>query len=65
VLRFAPTTTSEELLSVRQILASSPGSTGVQMLFQRPGGEVLRLQAGAELSVEPTAELRQRLAAWL
>jgi DNA polymerase-3 subunit alpha len=65
VLRFAPTTTSEDLLSVRQILASSPGSTGVQLVFQRPTGEVLRLEAGVELSVEPTAELRQRLAAWL
>jgi DNA polymerase-3 subunit alpha len=64
VLRFAPSTTSEDLLSVRQILASSPGSTGVQLVFRRPSGEV-RLEAGTDFRVEPTAELRERLSAWL
>ncbi|MDQ6654790.1 MAG: OB-fold nucleic acid binding domain-containing protein, partial [Verrucomicrobiota bacterium] len=65
VLRFAATATSAELQDVRQILASSPGTTGVQLLFQRADGEVCRLDAGRDFHVQPTAELRERLARWL
>ncbi len=65
VLRFPASATSNELQEVRQILATAPGSTGVQLLFERPNGQLLRLDAGAELRVNPSAELRQRLTRWI
>ncbi|MBA2242005.1 MAG: DNA polymerase III subunit alpha, partial [Chthoniobacterales bacterium] len=65
ILRFCPSATSAELRDVRQILATSPGSAIVQLIFERANGEVLRVDAGAELRVQPTPELKQRLARWL
>ncbi|MGI8821478.1 MAG: DNA polymerase III subunit alpha [Chthoniobacterales bacterium] len=65
VLRFSPAATSTELQDVRQILASSPGSTGVQLLFARADGAICRLEVGPDLHVNATAELRRRLAPWL
>ncbi len=65
VLHFTSAATSAELQDVREILASSPGSTTVNLVFQRPSGEVVRLQAGADLRVTATKELRERLARWL
>jgi DNA polymerase-3 subunit alpha len=65
LLQFSPTTTSEELREVREILASSPGQRRVQLLFDRPNGEALRMDAGADLRVELTHDLEQKLMRWL
>ncbi|HYY14684.1 MAG TPA: DNA polymerase III subunit alpha [Chthoniobacterales bacterium] len=65
LLQFSVTTTSEELREVRQILAASPGKRPVQLLFDRPAGGILRVDASAELRVELTRDLEQKLARWL
>ena len=65
LLQFSPATTSEELHEVREILASSPGQRRVQLLFDRPSGEPLRVDAGVELRVELTGDLEQKLMRWL
>ncbi len=65
MLRFSAAATSAELLDVRQILAASPGAALVQLMFESGNGEIVRMNAGADLRVQPTAELKQRLARWL
>ena len=65
VLRFPMSATSTELQEVRQILATAPGSAGVQLLFERPNGQLLRLDAGAEVRVNPSADLKQKLTRWI
>src|SRR5260370_40541386 len=65
LLQFSPATTTEELREVRELLASSPGQRRVQLLFDRPSGELLRVEAGSELRVELTRDLEQRLMRWL
>jgi DNA polymerase-3 subunit alpha len=64
VLRFDRTTNTADLQHVHQILAATPGSTNVQLLFERAGGEVVRLDPPDDLRVEVTPELEQRLARW-
>src|SRR5437899_7927985 len=61
LLQFSPATTGDELREVRRILASSPGRRPVRLLFDRAGGNALRLDAGAEFSVNLTRELEDRL----
>ena len=65
LLQFSPATTSEELREVRDLLASSPGPRRVQLLFDRPSGEPLRLDAGSDLRVDLTRDLEQKLTRWL
>jgi DNA polymerase-3 subunit alpha len=65
ILRFSAAATSAELLDVRQILASSPGAADVQLMFEGANGAVIRMNVGANLRVDPTAEVKQRLARWL
>jgi len=65
LLQFSPATTKEELREVRELLASSPGRRRVQLLFDRPSGEPLRVDAGADLCVELTRDLEQKLVRWL
>jgi DNA polymerase-3 subunit alpha len=65
MLQFSPATTSEELREVRELLASSPGQRRVQLLFDRPSGDPLRMDAGADLRVELTRDLEQKLMRWL
>jgi len=65
LLQFSPATTSEELREVRELLASSPGQRRVQLLFDRPSGEPLRVDASEELRVELTRDLEQKLMRWL
>jgi DNA polymerase-3 subunit alpha len=65
VLRFPPSATSTELQEVRQILATAPGYAAVQLLFERPNGQLLRLEAGADFRVNPSAELREKLTRWI
>jgi DNA polymerase-3 subunit alpha len=65
LLQFTPAATSDELRQVREILASSPGPQPVQLLFGRPVGEPLRVDAGADFCIDLTRELEQRLSRWL
>ena len=65
LLQFSQSATSAELREVREILASSPGQRRVQLLFDRPSGGPLRMDAGADLRVELTDDLQQRLMRWL
>lgn len=65
LLHFSPAATRDELREVREILASSPGSRRVQLVFGRPDGQALRVDAGADCSVTVTRELEQKLARWL
>jgi DNA polymerase III subunit alpha len=65
LLQFSPATTTEELREVRELLASSPGQRWVQLLFDRPNREPLRVDAGADLRVNLTGELEQKLTRWL
>src|SRR6266849_1476583 len=65
LLQFSPTTTNEELREVREILASSPGQRRVQLLFDRPSGNSLRVDAGADLRVNLTGDLEEKLSRWL
>jgi len=65
LLQFSPATTGDELREVRRILASSPGRRPVRLLFDRANGNALRLDAGAEFSVNLTRELEERLSRWL
>lgn len=64
-LQFSPATTTEELREVRELLASSPGQRRVQLLFDRPSGEPLRVDAGSDLRVDLTCDLKQKLTRWL
>jgi DNA polymerase-3 subunit alpha len=65
VLRFSRSATPSELQEVRQILGAAPGKTAVRLMFERANGELLRLDVGAELCVDRSAELKQKLARWL
>src|SRR3984893_4622378 len=65
ILQFSQATTIKELREVREILACSPGQRRVQLLFDRPNGEPLRVDAGADLRVELTQDLEQKLMRWL
>jgi len=65
LLQFSSATTGDDLRQVREILVSSPGRRPVQLLFDRGDGSSLRLDAGAELRVNLTQELEQKLSRWL
>jgi len=65
LLQFSAAATSEELREVRELLASSPGQRRVQLLFDRPNNGPVRMDAGAELSVNLTHDLEQKLLRWL
>jgi len=65
LLQFSPATTKDELREVREILVSSPGQRRVQLLFDRPAGNPLRVDAGADFRVDLTRELEEKLSRWL
>lgn len=65
LLQFSSGATSDELRQVREILASSPGQQRVQLLFERPTGNSLRLDAGTDCRINLTGELEQKLSRWL
>jgi DNA polymerase III subunit alpha len=65
LLQFSSATTGDELREVRRILASSPGRRPVRLLFDRANGNSLRLDAGAEFSVNLTRDLEEKLSRWL
>ena len=64
-LRFSTGATPDELREVREILTSSPGHQPVQLVFGRPTGEALCLDAGNEFRISLTPELERRLSPWL
>ncbi len=65
LLQFSPATTSDDLLEVRKILASSPGRRPVQFLFDRSPNDPLRVDAGEDFRVDLTSDLEQKLSRWL
>ena len=65
VLRFSPTASAEEFRQVQAVLAASPGTRPVRLMFCRPDGESLQMEAGINLRVAMTPELRDKLAPWL
>src|SRR5437588_5784371 len=65
LLQFSAATTGDELREVRRILSSSPGRRPVRLLFDRANGNALRLDAGAEFSVNLTRDLEEKLSRWL
>ena len=64
-LRFAPGAGADELKTVREILASSPGPRPVTLVLQRESGETVCIDAGERCRVALTAELERQLARWL
>jgi DNA polymerase-3 subunit alpha len=65
VLHFSPTASADEFRQVQAVLAASPGTQPVRLMFCRPDGESLQMEAGINLRVEMTPELRDKLAPWL
>lgn len=65
VLRFSPTANADEFRQVQAALAASPGLQPVRLMFCRPDGEPLQMEAGLDLRVKMTPELRDKLAPWL
>ncbi|HWM24022.1 MAG TPA: DNA polymerase III subunit alpha [Chthoniobacterales bacterium] len=65
VLRFSPTANADEFRQVQAALAASPGLQPVRLMFCRPDGESLQMEAGLDLRVKMTPELRDKLAPWL
>ena len=65
VLCFSATANAEELRQVQSFLATSPGSCPVKLMFCRANGESLQMEAGVNLRVNLTPELRDKLAPWL
>ncbi|MEP6685948.1 MAG: DNA polymerase III subunit alpha [Verrucomicrobiota bacterium] len=64
-LRFSAGATLDELHEVREILTSSPGPRPVQLMFGRPTGEALCVDAGSEFRIALTPELERKLSPWL
>jgi hypothetical protein len=64
-LRFSTAATPDELREVREILTSSPGPRRVQLMFGRPTGEALCVDAGNEFRIALTPELERKLSPWL
>jgi DNA polymerase III subunit alpha len=65
ILRFSPTASADEFRRVQAVLAASPGTRPVRLMFCRPGGESLQMEAGLNLRVNMTPELHAKLAPWL
>jgi DNA polymerase III subunit alpha len=65
VLRFSPAADADEFRQVQAVLAASPGTQPVRLMFCRPDGEWLQMDAGVNLRVTMTPELRDKLAPWL
>jgi len=65
VLYFPPTAGGDEFRQVQSLLAASPGLCPVRLVFCRANGESLEMDAGQNLRVKLTPELRAKLAPWL
>ncbi len=64
-LRFAAGIAAEELRTVRDILASSPGAQPVTLMLTRENGSTVRIEAGEPCRVELTPAIERQLAPWL
>jgi DNA polymerase-3 subunit alpha len=65
VLYFPSTAGAEEFRQVQSLLAASPGLCPVRLVFCRADGESLEMDAGQNLRIKLTPELREKLASWL
>jgi len=65
VLRFSCSANVDEFRQVQAVLAASPGTRPVRLMFSRPDGESLQMEAGTNLRVKVTQELHEKLAPWL
>jgi DNA polymerase-3 subunit alpha len=65
VLCFSATARSDEFRRVQSLLATSPGSCPVRLVFCREDGDSLQMDAGQNLRVKLTPELREKLSPWL
>jgi DNA polymerase-3 subunit alpha len=64
-LRFAPGIGADELRTVREILASSPGLQPVTLMMTSDGGATVRIDAGDSCRIELTPSVEQQLTPWL
>jgi DNA polymerase-3 subunit alpha len=64
-LRFAAGTGADELRTVREILASSPGLQPVTLMMKSNGGATVRIDAGDSCRIELTPSVEQKLTPWL
>ena len=64
-LRFQVGAAAEELRTVREILASSPGSQPVTLEMKREDGRTVSIAAGELCRVDLTPTIEQQLAPWL
>jgi hypothetical protein len=64
-LRFAAGIASEELRTVREILASSPGTQPVTLMLTRDSGETVRIETGEPCRIAFTPAIERQLAPWL
>ena len=62
-LSFSPSTTGEELRQVQTILSGSPGTRPVRLLLCRADGGFVQMDANLRINLTP--ELRDKLAPWL
>ena len=64
-LRFAAGIVADELRTVREILASSPGSQPVTLMMTREDGRMVQIATGEFCRVEFTPAIARQLAPWL
>jgi DNA polymerase III subunit alpha len=64
-LRFAAGIAPDELRTVREILASSPGSQPVTLMMTARGGETVRIAVGDTCRIDLTPAIERQLAPWL
>ena len=64
-LRFAAGIGADELRTVRQILASSPGLQPVTLMLTSDAGATVRIEAGDSCRIELTPSVEQQLTPWL
>ena len=64
-LRFSAGVATEELRTVREILASSPGSQPVTLVMETVDGRAVRIAVGEFCRVELTPTIERQLAPWL
>jgi DNA polymerase-3 subunit alpha len=64
-LCFAAGIAAEELRTVREILASSPGTQPVTLMLTRESGETVRIEAGEPCRIAFTPAIERQLAPWL
>jgi hypothetical protein len=63
VLSFSSSATADELRQVQAVLASSPGSQPVRLMLCRADGGFVQMDANLRINLTP--ELRDKLAPWL